>query len=507
MDESNIDDAFVAMTQYECRAEEDAPVKAADQLSLNEKKPLDNEIPLITYVAAPAPAVMSTWPVNSSSNEECGTILRVNEASDFDFREEMARNQQAVEQYLDDLSRRTDEIEARVAVVESLTPPQPACPPSAVTGETDSHIPQEEETLRRRLEALELRLAERMSHALDTFSTRCMCEDGAGEEDHSSTLPSVDPTNVAAGGASPRGDLARLIAEYVEAQLQMSEEQLKSSDIGYENDKGSNISDASFCMSSNGSPSLANNSPIKKPWNAPNKHAIARLKLLVSRLQAAIKRKAREKGIKTTASIFATFSEYVDSAADWIAKLPGTSETERLAKVRERDKVKRKLAADLFHHLFAKTMSEPVRRETVSAGADTTSNDGQDGTLATTKPLLCLSCRRPTSEQSARKGGRQLTAHHQFVGSVENADTVVWRGGFKMKFSNSYYASKAGSALVRGSGETPSRVNTSGRQDAGPVYNVASPPPPQLQNRRIILKGTGDPVAWSHTDRFPTPTS
>lgn len=510
-DECNIDDSFAAMARHEGSVEEDTLGKAAfyvsDQSSLSHAEPRDDEVPLIKDAAAPAPAGMSSWAM-SSGHKDCGTTLDgFDGASDTTIRKEMARNQQVTAQCLDELSRRTDEIEARMAVIESLTPNQPAYPRSSLMGETDSRIPEEEDTLRRRLEALELQLTERISHPLDTFSTKCMCEDGVGGEDHSSMLPSVDPMSATAGGVSPRGDFARLIAEYVEAQLQMSEEQLKGNEIGHENDKGSNISDASFCMSSNGSPSLSNYTPIKKPWNVPNKHAIARLKLLVSRLQAAIKRKTREKGMRTIGPIFVTFSEYVDSAAEWIAKLPEASEIERLAKVRERDKVKRKLAADLFHHLFAKTKSEPVQRESVSARANTASNDGQEGTLATTKPLLCLSCRRPTSEQSARKGGRQLTAHHQFVGNVENAETVVWRGGFKMKFANSYYGGKAGSALMRGSGETPLRVNVNARQDTGPVYNVASPPPPKHQNRRAIIKGSGDPNAWSNADRFPAPTS
>lgn len=190
-------------------------------------------------------------------------------------------------------------------------------------------------------------------------------------------------------------ELSPLIAQYVEARLQVSEDELRG--------KRTNMS---------------------------------AIKALTTRLCQSMRRhKKGTAAARSTEFVLANFGELTDSAAKWLGSQPRE----------EREPVKRKLQNELRRNLFV------VAKEPATTAAPPTSVSpsprpnlvqeecAESGTLATSRQLLCLSCKRPTSEQSARQSGRQLTAHRQFVGSPETAESVVWRGGFKMKFSNSFY--------------------------------------------------------------------
>ncbi|KAK7241701.1 hypothetical protein SO694_0007019 [Aureococcus anophagefferens] len=130
---------------------------------------------------------------------------------------------------------------------------------------------------------------------------------------------------------------------------------------------------------------------------------------------------------------FLRFHAEADSAAEWLDRLP------RDQAAAQRLDIKAKLANEL--RLLLETVQDPEGAAGRDGFPPLVDDDwGGEPTLASTRPI-CLSCRRPTSQHGAQRGGRVLSAHRQFAAQTFQPpdDTVVWRAGFKMPFANQFY--------------------------------------------------------------------
>ena len=230
------------------------------------------------------------------------------------------------------------------------------------------------------------------------------------ETSHITTVPVMTPLSLYEGGASSSKkipsnlqEVRRLVREYVGAKLQDAEAKIHG--LSEETDVRGAARRLEVCLMKR----------LSKPHH--------RMKI---------------SGPVELESLLTWYGTTIQAAVEWL------TDQER---GRHRLKVKKKLENDLMSHLLE---DDNPRSPPLSPVMDSDAGE----TLAIARPILCMSCRRPTTEPSERRGGRPLNSHRQFVGSEPN-DTVVFRAGFKMPY-----------------GPTDS------------IYNAASRPPPRGQRPR-----------------------